>query len=145
MPAETHYSGAGPVTTLFYLHLQCTSYTVETHYSSAGPVTTLFYLHLQCTSYTVVCDQIANKSSSFFPLNASILGKYRGKPSLRFGSFWQFIEIAFLLKRYCSKWASLKLVLSVQIGRLLGHIIRSILVQKNKATYDKTRLYRNPT
>ena len=48
----------------------------ETHYSGAGPVTTLFYL--QCTNYTVVCDQIANKSSLFVLLIASILRKYRG-------------------------------------------------------------------
>ena len=40
-----------------------------------------------CTIYTVVCDQIANKSSSFAVLNASILTKYRGKPSLRSASF----------------------------------------------------------
>ena len=39
---------------------------------------------LQCAKYTVVCDQIANKS--FFLLNASILGKYREKPSLRSAS-----------------------------------------------------------
>ena len=39
------------------------------------------------TVYTAVCDQIANKSSSFVVLNASILRKYRGKPSLRSASF----------------------------------------------------------
>ena len=50
--------------------------TPETHYSGARPVTILFYL--QCTNYTVVCDQIANKSSLFVLLNASILKKYRG-------------------------------------------------------------------
>ena len=38
-------------------------------------------LSLQCTNYTAVCDQIDNKS--FVLLNASILGKYREKPSLR--------------------------------------------------------------
>ena len=36
---------------------------------------------LQCAKYTVVCDQIANKS--FALLNASLLGEYRKKPSLR--------------------------------------------------------------
>ena len=39
---------------------------------------------LQCAKYIVVCDQIANKS--FVVLNASILGKYREKPSLRSAS-----------------------------------------------------------
>ena len=39
---------------------------------------------LQCTNYTVVCDQIAKKS--FVVLNASILGKYRKKTSLRSAS-----------------------------------------------------------
>ena len=39
---------------------------------------------LQCAKYTVVCDQIANKS--FVPFNASILGEYREKPSLRSAS-----------------------------------------------------------
>ena len=38
----------------------------------------------QCTNYTVVCDQIANKS--FVLLNASILGEYRKKTSLRSAS-----------------------------------------------------------
>ena len=36
---------------------------------------------LQSTNYTVVCDQIAKKS--FVLRNASILGDYREKPSLR--------------------------------------------------------------
>ena len=49
------------------------------------PVTILFYL--QCPNYTVVCDQITNKSSSFLLPNASILGKYRGKPSSRCARF----------------------------------------------------------
>ena len=40
------------------------------------PVSILFYL--QWANDTVVCDQIANKSSSFVLLNASILRKYRG-------------------------------------------------------------------
>ena len=57
----------------------------ETHYSGSGPVTLLFYL--QCTNYNVVCDQIANQLSSFALLNANSLRKYRGKPSLRFASF----------------------------------------------------------
>ena len=57
----------------------------ETHYSGAGLITILFFL--QCTNYTVVCNQIADKSSSFALRNASILGKYRGKPSLRSASF----------------------------------------------------------
>ena len=48
----------------------------ETHNSGAGPVIILLYL--QCTNYTVVWDQIANKSSLFVLLNASILRKYRG-------------------------------------------------------------------
>ena len=48
----------------------------ETLYSGAGPATTLLYL--QCTNCTVVCEQIANKSSSFVLLNAGILRKYRG-------------------------------------------------------------------
>ena len=39
---------------------------------------------LQCWNYTLVCDQIDNKS--FVLLNASILGKYRKKPSLRSAS-----------------------------------------------------------
>ena len=39
---------------------------------------------LQCAKDTVVCDQIANKS--FVQLNASILGEYREKPSLRSAS-----------------------------------------------------------
>ena len=39
---------------------------------------------LQRAKYTVVCDQIANKS--FVLLNASIMGKYREKPSLRSAS-----------------------------------------------------------
>ena len=39
---------------------------------------------LQCTNYTVVCDQIANKW--FVLLNASILGEYRKKMSLRSAS-----------------------------------------------------------
>ena len=55
------------------------------------PETVLFYL--QCTNCTLVCDQIENKSSSFVLLNASILRKYRGKPSLRFARFQQFIEL----------------------------------------------------
>ena len=57
----------------------------ETHYSGSGPVTVLFYL--QCTNCTVVCDQRAIKSSLFVLLHASILRKYHGKPSLRFASF----------------------------------------------------------
>ena len=63
----------------------------QTHYSGSVPGTVLFYS--QRTIYTVVCDQIASKSSSFVLLNASILRKYRGKPSLRSASFKQFIEI----------------------------------------------------
>ena len=39
---------------------------------------------LQCAKYIVVCDQIANKS--FVLLNASILGEYREKSSLRSAS-----------------------------------------------------------
>ena len=39
---------------------------------------------LQCAKYTVVCDQIANKS--FVLLDASILGEYREKPSVRSAS-----------------------------------------------------------
>ena len=39
---------------------------------------------LQCAKYTVVCDQIVNKP--FVTLNASILGEYRKKPSLRSAS-----------------------------------------------------------
>ena len=39
---------------------------------------------LQGAKYTVVCDQIANRS--FVLLNASILGKYREKSSLRSAS-----------------------------------------------------------
>ena len=57
----------------------------QTHYSGSVPGTVLFYS--QHTIYTVVCDQIANKSSSFVVLNASILRKYRGKPSLRSARF----------------------------------------------------------
>ena len=38
----------------------------------------------QCTNYTVVCNQIANKS--FVLLNASIVGEYCEKPSLRSAS-----------------------------------------------------------
>ena len=63
----------------------------QTRYSGSVPRTALFYS--QCTIYTVVCDQIANKSFSFVVLNASILRKYRGKPSLRSASFWEFIEL----------------------------------------------------
>ena len=47
----------------------------QTHYSGSVPDTVLFYS--QCTIYTVVCDQIANKSSSFVLLNASILRSLR--------------------------------------------------------------------
>ena len=59
----------------------------QTHYSGSVPgrPTVLFYS--QCTIYTLVCDQIANKSSSFVVLNASSLRKYRGKPSLWSASF----------------------------------------------------------
>ena len=39
---------------------------------------------LRYAKYIVVCDQIANKS--FVLLNASILGEYREKPSLRSAS-----------------------------------------------------------
>ena len=39
---------------------------------------------LQCAKYTLVCDQIGNKS--FVLVNASILGEYREKPSLRSAS-----------------------------------------------------------
>ena len=46
----------------------------ETHYSGAGLVTILFYL--QCMNYTVVCNQMAYKSSWFVLQNASILSKY---------------------------------------------------------------------
>ena len=47
--------------------------------------------NVQCPKYTEVCDQIANKS--FVQLNASILGEYCEKPSLRSASFQQFIEL----------------------------------------------------
>ena len=39
---------------------------------------------LQCVKYTMDCDQIANKL--FVLLNASILGEYHKKPSLRSAS-----------------------------------------------------------
>ena len=76
------------------------------------------------------CDQIAN--SSFVVLNASILRKYRGKPSLRSASFQHFIELffEFSLKRYRSKSALLKSVLSVQIDPLLDHILCSTSIEK---------------
>ena len=63
---------------------------LKTPYFSAEPVTIRFYL--LCTNYSVVCDQRANESSSFVLLNASILGKYRGKQALRYASLQQFIE-----------------------------------------------------
>ena len=58
---------------------------LQAHYSGSVPGTVLFYS--QCTIYTVFCDQIANKSPSCVVLNASILRKYRGKPSLQSVSF----------------------------------------------------------
>ena len=56
--------------------------------------------------YTAVCDQIANKSSLFVLLNASILRKYSGLQVL---TIYQTAIIAFLLKRYWSKLGLLKL------------------------------------
>ena len=100
----------------------------ETHYSGTGPVTVLSYL--QCTNCTVVCDHIANKSSSFVLLNASILRKYRGKPSCDLQVFSNLssynyhilvkkmlLEIGFIENSFnCSNWPA------------TSHIIRSILV-----------------
>ena len=62
----------------------------ETHYFGTGQ---LLLSYLQCTNYAVICDQRANKSYSFVLLNASILGKYREKPSLRSASLQQLIEV----------------------------------------------------
>ena len=45
----------------------------------------LLLSNLRWTNYTVVCDQIANKS--FILLNASILRKYRKKPSSKSASY----------------------------------------------------------
>ena len=66
----------------------------QTHYSGSVLGAILFYS--QCMINTVICDQRANKSSSFVLLNASILRKYRRKPSLRSASVLQFIKLKLL-------------------------------------------------
>ena len=103
----------------------------ETHYSGSGPVTVLFYL--QCTNCTLVCDQIENKSSSFVFLNASILGKYREKPSLRFASFQQFIELyhyRIFVKKMLLEIGFIEIVFISSNWPATSHIICSNLVQK---------------
>ena len=95
----------------------------KTIHSESRHVTVLFYL--RCKNCTKVCDQIANKSSLFVLLNASILRKYRRKTVFaicKFLAIYRTVIIAFSLKRCCSKSALLKSVLSVQIGPLLATI-----------------------
>ena len=59
----------------------------------------------------------------------------------KFSAIYQIVIIAFLLKRCCSKSASLKSVLSVQIGKLLATLSIQFWFRKYRTTYDKTRLH----